>query len=72
MNGALSPRTNGGIDLDDVGTVVGQQHRAVWAGQVAGQVQNQKVIKCAGHDVCSIAFAATVVCADAHVAAGAV
>ena len=42
------------LDLDDLGAVVGQQHRAIGAGQVAGQVEDQKMFERAGHDVSSI------------------
>ena len=42
------------LDLDDLGAMVGQQHRAVRAREVAGQVQDQKVIESAGHGVFSV------------------
>ena len=37
------------LDLDDVGAVVGQHHRAVRTGQNAGQVQNGNITQCFFH-----------------------
>jgi len=45
----------GRLDLDHLGAVVGQQHGAVRAGQMAGQVQHQQMIERASHVVRSFA-----------------
>ena len=42
------------LDLDDLGAVVRQEHRAIRAREVAGQVQDQKVVESACHDVFSV------------------
>ena len=42
------------LDLDDLGAVVRQQHRAIRAREVAGQVQDQKMIESTCHDVFSV------------------